>query len=357
MRFTAWVFLAGLASTALLAGVSCRQATPTPKGGLRVALATDSGGINDQSFNQSAWEGLQKVQKKLDLQISYKEGTKIEDYLPNIEGLLDRGADIIIANGSTYAQTVEEEAKRHPNRKFVFVGYALPQKGLSNLVSLDFKEANASFLAGYLAMKSSKTHRVGFIGGMEGTVLHSYQSGYQAGALYALVSLGIPVESLNEALKNHILSGWIGSYTDAAKGKSMAFNMYRQGVDVIFSVAAGAGDGVIEAAKSENKWVIGVDRNQSYLAPKNVLTSVEKNVGAVLGEFLEGYQQTPDAYFKGQQSLVYGLKGGAMKLSSSAFITSDEQKELIALKAKILSKDITVPENRGELESFSRTLS
>lgn len=138
-----------------------------------------------------------------------------------------------------------------------------------NVTGVVFRAEESSFMAGYIAGMSTKTDKVGYVGGMKSAINDQFQYGYDAGVAYAAKERGVKIEVMNQLVE---------SYTDAAKAKAIANKMFSQGADIVFHSAGGAGQGVIESAKDNGKYAIGVDRDQSYLAPDNVLTSALKNV-------------------------------------------------------------------------------
>ena len=128
-------------------------------------------------------------------------------------------------------------------------------------------------MVGYIAAAVSKSEKVGFVGGISSDVISQFQYGFEGGVAYANKVLGKNVT---------VSSQYAESFSDAAKGKSIANKMFTDGCDVIYHAAGATGTGVIEAAKEAGRFAIGVDRDQAYLAPKNVLTSSLKNVAVAV---------------------------------------------------------------------------
>lgn len=220
-------------------------------GVLKIAMVTDEGGVHDQSFNQSAWEGLEQAEKELGVEVSYQESQQDADFAPNFETLLDAENDLIWGIGFKLSDALMEAATANPDTKYAIIDFAYEDTP-DNVVGVVFKAEQPSFLVGYIAGKMTETNKVGFIGGIAGDVIWGFDYGFQAGVQYAAKELGKEIEVLNQ---------YAESFSDATKGKAIATNMYQQGADIVFHAAGDVGTGVIEAAKEQDKWVIGVDRD------------------------------------------------------------------------------------------------
>lgn len=309
---------------------------------LRVGMVTDVGGVNDQSFNQSAWEGLQRSKKELAIKASYQESKQDADYQSNLETLNDADNDLIWGIGFKMADALLKAAKQNPKQKYAIIDYSFGSSTPPNVLGVMFKAEEGAFLAGYIAAKMSKTNTIGFIGGMSVPIIHSFQYGFKAGA--------------KQANKNIIiLEQYSESFTDAAKGKAMANQMISKNVDVVFHAAGAVGDGVIEAAKEKNKMAIGVDRDQNYLAPKNVITSSMKRVDNAIFQVVADLKK---GIFKGGTTQNFGLKDGAVDIAptTSKMIPADLSKEVDDLKKKIADAKIKVPASQSAYTVFIKTL-
>ena len=271
--------MATVVSASLLVGCSgSKESAKDDK--ITVAMITDVAGVNDQSFNQSAWEGLQRAEKELGIkldelgiEVKYLESKQDSDYATNIETLVDENVDLILGVGMKLADAIKEGAELYPEQNFVLVDKEL--KDASNVKSILFKAEESAYLAGLIAGKTTKTNNVGFIGGMELPVIDTFKYGFMAG-----------VKAANPDAK--VQSQYANSFTDQAKGKAIANQMYSNGADIVFTCGGDVGTGAIEAAKENGKYAIGVDRDQSDLAPENVLTSAIKRVDAGV------FEKTPE---------------------------------------------------------------
>lgn len=242
-------------------------------GVFKVAMVPDLGGINDQSFNQSAWEGMLELKDLYGANVSYMEPKQSSDFAMNLDRLSDGDYDLIWGIGYAMSDVIEEEAKLNLDKNFAIADYDYGDKTLNNVTGVTFRSQEASFLSGYVAGKTTRTNKVGFIGGMKNNVIYQFEYGYKAGIMYAAKELNKNIE---------IVSQYAESFSDAAKGKAIGSKMYNDNCDIIFHAAGGVGYGLIEAAKDCGKFVIGVDKDQSFIAPNNVLTSAVKDVGSAV---------------------------------------------------------------------------
>lgn len=304
----------------------------------KVAMVTDVGGVNDESFNQSAWEGLQRAEADLGVKSSYIESKQDADYQSNLETMVDGGNDLIWGIGYKMGDVLLATAQQYPDQKFAIIDYAYGPETPANIVGVVFHQEQCSFLAGYVAGKMTKTGKVGFVGGMTGDLIAQFESGYIAGVYYANP-------------KAEVLSQYAESFTDAAKGKSIATQMYNNGADIIFHAAGGVGSGVIEVAKEKGQWAIGVDRDQNYLAPDNVLTSAMKLVGNGTYNITK---DLVDGKWQGGTTVNYGVAEGGVGLAptSDKHVPAELLTEVAGVEQKIVSGEIVVPLTLAELETF-----
>lgn len=302
-----------------------------------VSMITDVAGVNDHSFNQSAWEGLQRAEKELGVKVKYLESKQDADFTTNVETLVDEGTDLIIGVGSKLAPTIEQAAKDYPEQKFVIVDETyenIPE----NVEAILFKAEQSAFLVGLIASKMTKTNNVGFIGGIDMSVINTFKYGYMAGVKTGNANCNIQSQYAN-------------SFTDQAKGKAIANQMISSGVDTIFIAGGDVGTGAIEAIKESNKYAIGVDRDQSDLAPDNVLTSAIKRVDVGVYETVKNFIE---GNFKGGSEIVYGLKEGAVGISdtTSNLVPQDILDYVNEETKKLESGEIVAPKTEEEYNKF-----
>jgi len=299
---------------------------------MRVAMVTDVGGVNDRSFNQNVWEGLQMAERDLGMTVSYLQSNQEADYVPNLESLLDAECGLIFGVGFMLQEAVMEAAKDNPETNYVCVDaeYDSPP---ANLVGIKFREEQPGFLAGYVAGKMSQTGKIGFLGGMEVPAVVAFEWGYVAGAKYA-----------NDEIE--VLQQYANSFNDVAKGKAIAKQMYQDGADIVFCCGGTMGTGGIEAAKEDNKWCIGVDVDQSYLAPDHMLTSAMKFLDIATLELCRLQMEgtfTGGMYIGDLSNNMVGLPDTTKNLVPQVILD-----EVNALTAQILSGDIEIPINKDQ---------
>lgn len=309
---------------------------------LKVGMVTDVGGVNDQSFNQSAWEGLQRTKKEMGIKVSYQESKQDADYPANLETLYDAKNDLIWGIGFKMADAILIAAKQNPKQKYAIIDYSYGAKTPPNVLGVMFKAEEGAFLAGYISAKMSKTGTLGFIGGMSVPIIHSFQYGFKAGAKYANPKI-------------NILEQYAESFTDAAKGKAIANQMVGKGADVVFHAAGAVGDGVIEAVKEKNKMAVGVDRDQNYLAPKNVITSSMKRIDNAIFNVVADLNK---GTFKGGTTIEYGLKDGAVDVAptTTKMVPSILLEDVAKLKKEIIAGKIKIPATEKNYNAFAKKL-
>lgn len=304
---------------------------------LKIAMITDVAGVNDQSFNQSAWEGLEKAAKDLDVEVKYLESKQDSDYMTNVETLVDEDTDLIIGVGMKLADTIKEAAELYEDQKFVLVDETyeeVPQ----NVQTILFNAEQSAYLVGLVAGKMTKTDNVGFIGGMELPVIDTFKYGFMAGVKAANPAADIQVQYAN-------------SFTDQAKGKAIASQMYNKGADIIFIAGGDVGTGAIEVAKETGKFAIGVDRDQSSLAPDNVLSSAIKRVDVGVYETVKSLVE---GNFSGGTSVTYGLDENAVGIAdTTSNLVPQEIIDYVNEQAQRFQKgELKAPKTQEEYESL-----
>lgn len=342
--------IAGVMVFSLAACAPKAEPAPAPEGGnetapFKVAMVTDVGGVNDQSFNQSAWEGLQKAQAELGYEVKYLESKQESDYGPNLENLSDEDMNLIWGIGFMMADAITNAAKMNPDKHYAIIDNAYPETP-ANVTGIVFRAQEPSFLVGYIAGRMTQTDKVGFVGGIAGEVISQFEFGYRAGVAYAAKELGKEIA---------VEVQYADSFSDDAKGKAITTAMYANGADIVFHAAGGVGLGVIEAAKEQGKFAIGVDRDQNYLAPDNVMTSVIKNVGQAIYLVSKDLQEGKAI---GGQTLAYGISEGACGIAetTSKHVPEDVLADTKAIEEKIASGEIVAPANNTDFEAYVATL-
>jgi len=319
------------------AGGGSQAATPAAEGTVSIAMVTDVGGINDQSFNQSAWEGLQRAQSELGVKVSYVESNQSADYPRNLETLVDSNNDLIWGIGFLMGDVLLAEAQNNPTQKYAIIDVAYADTP-SNLIGVVFREQEPSFLVGYIAGKMTESNKVGFVGGVKFALIEKFEYGFRAGVASANPDAEVYVQ-------------YAESFTDAAAGKAIATQFYQQGADIVFHAAGGVGDGVIEAAREQGRWAIGVDRDQNDLAPENVLTSAMKRVDNAMFNVAK---ELAAGRFAGGTTVEYGLAEGGVGIapSSNKHVPADILAEVQQIENRITTGALQVPFDMATFEAF-----
>lgn len=319
---------------------------------LKVALIFDIGGRGDCGFNDSAYQGLEKAVAQLGVKAVYIEHKRPLELEHALNEAVASDAGMIIGVGFAFSDKLNKLAAQHPDKKFVCIDYNVKydDKGRiiplpANLYGLTFKEEEGSYLVGAIAALTSKTGKIGFIGGMDSPLIRKFQAGYVAGARAVRPDISI-------------LSKFAGitgrAFNDPAKGYQIAAGMYKDGADIIYHAAGITGSGLFEAAKKMNRLAIGVDIDQSAQAPGLVLTSMVKNVDVAVMESVRAYVR---GYFSG------GVKTFGLKKNGVGFIYNDQNRKLIgtntydkvmALQAKIIAGELAVPTESRQKSLLSR---
>lgn len=293
-------------------------------------LLYDIGGKFDKSFNEAAFRGSEQFTKETGLSVRDFEPNSETQYEQALKRFARRNSDIIVAVGVGYSVAIRNTAERYPDVKFTIIDGVVD---LPNVQSITFKENEGSFLVGMIAGMTTKSGKVGFIGGMDIPLIRRFQAGYMQGVLHANESV-----SFIENYVGTTPSAW----NDPIKAGEMAKSQYARGVDIIFSAAGPSGIGVINAAKDSGALAIGVDSNQNHVQPGSVLTSMLKRVDlAVFNAMKEAKDGTWAAGHR-----VMGLPEGGVDYAvdehNAAFISDAMKLKLEEARAQIIAGDIIV---------------
>lgn len=341
-NFPLHVLVASILCNSIFFSAKSTAAESKPK----ICMILDKGGKDDHSFNESAVKGFQSALKELPINPESKfVEPRTDAQIPLFFTNFATGAncDLIVAIGFTPSGYVGDVASKHPNKKFLVIDSNLESKNKNkNIRSITFEEHEGSFLVGAIAAMKSTTGKVGFIGGMDVPLIHRFELGYISGAKY-----------VNPNVKT--TSTYVGVTPDAwnnpAKAKELALSQYKDGIDVIFQVAAGSGQGVFDAAEELNKsnpkashFAIGVDSNQNWVNPKVILTSMEKKVNLALYNTIKDITQ--NKFSDGH--IIYGLKDGGVQWSldqyNQKYFTKNDINKINGIKKDIISGKIIVPD-------------
>ena len=297
MRGARWL-AASLAAVAVLALAACggTRGAPQGQGSFRVGLVTDVGKIDDRSFNQSVWEGVQQAQREAPgiTETKYVETIDPKDYDKNIAQFADAGYDAIVTVGFALGEATYQAAKRYPKSRFIGVEQALAQDAqhpdwpLPNLVGITFEDDKAGFLAGALAGLVTRSSTVGAVLATDAVPpVYRFGEGYKAGVRHANPSATLIVAYHNDV-------GLDRTFTDPEWGKTTAQSQVDRGADVIFGAGGKTGNGALIGTVERGKWAIGVDADQYYTVPeaqRGLLSSAMKLLTPVTSKLVRAAKE------------------------------------------------------------------
>jgi basic membrane protein A len=308
----------------------------------KICQVTDTGGIDDNSFNATAWKGVQDAITKLGVDGKYLESQEAADYEKNLNAFIEEGCDLIIPVGFFLADATKAAAEANPDINFSIVDYAY-DPAIANVQGQVFDTDGAAFLAGYLAAGMTKTGKVGTFGGFPIPTVTIFMDGFARGVAYYNETNGTKVEVLGWDINDANKGLFSSSFDDQAKGKELGISLLDEGADIIMPVAGPVGFGTAAAVKERgNAWIIGVDSDWYLTGPAEtkdvVLTSVLKNMDVTT---LEAIQQIVDGTFKGGGMTVGTLANGGVGIApfhdTDSLVSADLKAALDKVKADVLS--------------------
>jgi basic membrane protein A and related proteins len=326
----------------------------TAKGsGPKVGVAYAVGGRGDQSFNDSAYRGLEKSVKDLDARCIEAKATPDDNdtiRAQRLSTLAKQGYNPVISVGFLYSPAAAKVAAENPDTDFAVIdGYSttIPKSPLKNLTDLVFAAEQGSYLVGVAAALKTKAKHVGFVGGIHGDLIKSFEAGYDAGVKSVDKSIKIDVQYLTED-QNDSKTG----FENPAGGKDAASAMYEAGADVVYHAAGKSGLGVFQAAAAagDGKWAIGVDSDQYLTAPKSqkshILTSALKRIDSALFTYVSDFkdQKVPSGFVNND------LKNDGVGVTYSGGFIDDIKDKITAASDQIKSGAIKVPTDPAKVQ-------
>ena len=327
-----------LALCMIFALCACGQsAAPAASAKVKIGMVTDVGGVNDKSFNQTSWEGLQALAKEDSrFEVNYLESKTDADYQTNINTFIDEKYDLIISVGYMLADATRAAAEANPDQKFAIIDDDTCAD-LPNVACLMFAQEQASYLVGLVAGSVTQSKIVGYVQGMVFPSMNKFGVGFISGVLAVCPDATVLQYNAN-------------NFGDSAGGSTAAKDMITKGADVIYQAAGGTGIGVINACDEEGIWAIGVDTDQAPLAPEHVITSAMKRVdvasqdiskAVAAGEFAPGIH-------------LYDLSNGGVDLAPTRdYIPADVLALVEAAKEAVIAGRKTVPSSAEECPAFT----
>ena len=354
-----WIALAtvGTLSSALI-GCGANNSAPASDE-LKVVLVTDAASIDDKSFNQGTWEGVLRYEEDfqtIDASYLVPHEASTQAFMDSIDNAVLSGADVVITPGYVFEEAIGIAQTQYPEVKFVFIDGQPMVEGeyiqAENVQSFFFKEQEASFLSGVATALSTKTNKVGFIGGVKVPAVEKLGYGFVSGIAYANKTLGTNVEVIDYV--------YSGSFTDVQAGQVLASGMYDKGADVVLQAAGGVGVGAMTEAKTRTEagdkvYIVGVDIDQyeSGLMANGesiILTSAMKKLDEAVYQALTDIQANQ---FKGGTTTTLGISENGVglplenpNLTDNVITTVESVKELIE------AGEIVVPATLEETKQF-----
>lgn len=328
----------------------------------KVGMVTDSGTIDDKSFNQGTWEGIKRYEtEKGTIQTQYlkPKGQQDTDYINAINDLVDAGYKLIVTPGFKFETAVNQSADDHKDTTFILIDGLTHTKDSfdfvkhDNVVCVFFTEHEAGFLAGVASALSTKTNKLGFVGGMEIPPVQRFGWGFKAGVHYANKTFGTKAEIVDYVYQ--------GSFDNIPAGQTLASGMYSKGVDIIFHAAGGVGVGVFNEAKQraekgQKVYVVGVDVDQyadGILEDKKTsvtLTSAMKRIDVAAYNYID---KKLNNSFPGGEIITLSLKDEGVGLpKENPNLSADIVEKVEQVRKDIVDGKVTVPATDKELEGF-----
>ncbi len=304
---------------------------------VKIGMVTDVGGVNDKSFNQTSWEGLQALAAEdPSFEVNYLESKTDADYQTNINTFIEEGYDLIICVGYMLADATREAAQDNPEQLFAIIDDST-NADLPNVACLMFAQEQASYLVGLVAGSVTQSKTVGYVQGMVSDSMNLFGIGYITGVLEACPDATVLQYNAN-------------NFGDIAGGTTAAKDMITKGADVIYHAAGGTGLGVINACDEEGIWAIGVDTDQAPLAPEHVITSAMKRVDTASQDISKAVKA--GTFTAGVH--MYDLSNGGVDLAPTRdHIPADVLATVEAAKAAIIAGEKSVPTNAADVPAFT----
>jgi len=295
------------------------------------AVVFDKGGKFDKSFNEGVWNGVRKFVDETGVEVLEYQVTNEAQREQAMRRMVRRGATVVLAVGFSQADAINAVAADHPDRQFAIIDVFWLDR--PNLRQYAFKEHEGSYLVGVAAALTSKTGKIGFVGGMDVPLIRKFACGYVQGAREARSGI--------EVLRN--MTGTTpAAWNDPAKGAELARGQIDRGADIVYHAAGATGLGVIRAVADAGELAIGVDSNQNGLAPGHVLTSMLKRVDVAAYQTLK---DAMDGKFTAGVVTLGLAEGGvdwAQDEHNAALVSPEVRAAVERAKAAIIAGRITV---------------
>jgi basic membrane protein A len=296
----------------------------------KIGVIYDSGGKFDKSFNELAFNSAMRVVNELGWDIIEFEAANNTQIEQGMRKVADRGATLIVAMGFAQADAVAAVAPQYPDINFVNVDVCWLDDPAGNIYQACYKEHEGSFLVGMIAAMASETGKIGFVGGMDIPLIRKFQGGYEQGAMYVNPDIEVHANMTGTTPE---------AWNNPTKGAELTKAQVDKGADVVYQAAGGTGIGVLQAAADAGIMGIGVDTNQNWIHPGNMLTSMLKRLDLTIFEQAE---KTEAGTFE-SAIVVLGLAEGMVGYAAEDGMVTDEMVAAVAAaSAEIISGNIVV---------------
>lgn len=319
--------------------------------GYELALVTDLGTIDDKSFNQGAWEGLEKYAEENSISYKYyqpQEGTN-DSYIETIGLAIEGGAKLVVCPGYLFEEPVYTVQEQYPEVTFILLDgephnadYSEYKTG-DNVMAILFQEDQPGYIAGYAAVKDGMT-KLGFMGGMAVPAVVRYGYGFVQGADAAAAEMGVNVD---------VMYNYTGAFAATPEAQAMAASWYQNGTEVIFGCGGAVGNSVMAAAEEAKAKVIGVDVDQASESA-TVITSAMKFLSTAVYDGVKDYY---DGTFPGGATTTFTAENGGigLPLETSKF-EKFTQDDYDALYTKLAAGEVTINNSTEDTTTADLTL-
>ena len=349
VRATGLAGLAGLAGCTGGGGGGEDTSTETAVPDAHIGMVYATGGLDDGSFNDQAQQGLQQAKSEFNIasdRTQPSEVSQFKNFQQQFAQSQDPDYDLVCCIGFLQTDALKQTSQSFPEQEFMIVDSVVEQ---DNVASYVFKEHEGSYLTGILAgmltgqdfsagagSTTTDTQSVGFVGGVEGSLIGKFEAGFLAG-----------VNSVDSDIE--VQSTYVGSFSDPQGGKEAALSMYNNGADIVYHASGNTGTGVFQAAQEEGKFAIGVDRDQSVTKSAYsdvILASMVKRVDTAV---YNAIQSTVDGSFSGGSVETLGLQSDGVEIvygdQLGSDVPSDVESEISSARESIIAGDTSVPTN------------
>lgn len=304
----------------------------------KIFLVIEGKQVKDGGFNEGCWKALHHFSLQADTRsFANPKGLPLKQVLE--QALQEKPGLVFITTNGGYDPAIETVAKAHPDTKFYIIDHKATGK-LPNFSGIDIDIQEGSMLAGYIAGRMTKTHKLGFLGGKEGETIDRFLYGFKAGALLAARERQEPIE---------VVARYTNSFFDEEAGQQLAKALYAEQCDILLQAAGQSGLGAIKEAAQEGKFIIGVDVDQKEYAPGFVLTSVLKHLDTVIANIVNSYLNKE--VYELEQHLGLRINATGLPLENPN-VPYHILRDTRLLATKMKEEQLLAPKNQEEYAQF-----